>query len=139
MTLDVKQSDNGILIGDRFVYAPQKVIPWIINLQLVVGEEMAYDRGSLLSLDFPGEYDIDGTLISVFVGNTNRLNYFVSYKDKAEKFGIIQSPEVLERSELPDMDAWLYNDEAVAKKLDQLEVEGERIDLNAIPFGLMES
>lgn len=139
MGLEVKQSDNGFLIGDRFVYAPQKNIPWIINLQLVVGEEMAYDRGNLLSLDFPGEYDIDGTLVSVFEWTGRRLNYLVSYKDKKEKFWIIQSPEILERGELSDMDVWLYSDEAVAKKLDQLELEWERIDLNTVPFWLMDS
>lgn len=138
MHLEVKQSDNGILIGKHFVYAPQKNIPWIINLQLTAWAEMAYDRWNLLSIDFPGEYDIDGTLISVFTWNGERLNYLISYKDKEEKFGIIQSPEILERGEINDMDARLYQDEAVLKKLDQLEIEGERIDLNNIPFGLAE-
>ncbi len=140
MNLEVKQSDNGILIWTHFVYAPQKNIPWIINLQLTVGAEMAYDRWNLLSIDFPWEYDIDGILISAFVGSWERLNYLITRKgeEKEEKIWIIQSPEVLERGEIGDMDLWLYSDESVAKKLDQLELEWERLDLNTIPFGLSE-
>jgi hypothetical protein len=30
------------------------------------------------------------------------------------------------------MEQWLFTDEAVAKKLDQLEMEGERVDLNVV-------
>ena len=71
MNLEVKQSDNGILIWTHFVYAPQTNIPWIINLQLTVGAEMAYDRWNLLSIDFPGEYDIWWAFIKVYAGNGN--------------------------------------------------------------------
>ena len=91
---------------------------------------MAYDRGNLLSIDFPGEYDIGGTLINAYVGNGDKLNYVII--DEDERFGIIQSPEVLELDEVCDMDLWIFTDEAVSKKLDQLEMEGERINITQL-------
>jgi hypothetical protein len=38
-------------------------------------------------------------------------------------FAVIQSPEILELDEVCDMSTWIFPDEAVSKKLDQLEME----------------
>ena len=46
-----------------------------------------------------------------------------------QKIGIIQSPDVLELQEVDWMDTWLYRGEAIEKKFDQLEIEGEKINL----------
>jgi hypothetical protein len=46
------------------------------------------------------------------------------------KIAIVQSPEVLEQNtELSAAQVWLYTDDLVSSKLDQLELEGERIKL----------
>lgn len=130
MKLEIKKTDNGIRIGEHFIYAPQTVVSWIINLHPIIGAEMAYDRGGLLSIDFPGEYDISGTIISVFAGNGEKLNYLISHE--TGKFWIIQSPEVLEMDEVNGMDIRIFSDDSISKKLDQLEIEGERIDINQL-------
>jgi len=130
MTLEINTTENGIRIWEHFIYAPHTVVAGIINLQPVVGAAMAYDRENLLSIDFPGEYDIGGTLIHVFTGSGDKLNYLITHEDG--KFGIIQSPEVLEMDEVNGMDIRIFTNEWVSKKLDQLEIEGDRIDLNQL-------
>ena len=95
-----------------------------------IWEEMAYDRGNLLSIDFPWEYDISWAFIKVFAWNWNKLNFLVSYEWSS--FAVIQSPEVLELDEVCDMNTWIFPDESVAKKLDQLEMEWNRINLSQI-------
>ena len=109
MAIDIKKTDNWILIENKFLFNPTEVEQWIINLMPKIWEEMAYDRWNLLSIDFPGEYDI----------------WWVS-------FGVIQSPEVLELDEVCDMSTWIFPDESVSKKLDQLEMEWNRINLNQL-------
>ena len=91
---------------------------------------MAYDRGNLLSIDFPGEYDIGWALIKVFAWNWNKLNFLITYEWTT--FAIIQSPEVLELDEICDMNTRIFPDESVAKKLDQLEMEWNRINLSKL-------
>lgn len=130
MALSITQTENGTNIGSHIIFNPQTVVSGIINLKARIGEEMAYDRGNLLAIDFPGEYDIGGILIHAYVGNGDKLNFLITHDE--EKFGIIQSPDVLELDEVCDMDTWIFSDEAVEKKLDQLEMEGERINLSTL-------
>jgi hypothetical protein len=66
MSITITATENGTTIGETIVFDPHTIISGIINLQAMIGEEMAYDRGNLLSIDFPGEYDIGGSLINVY-------------------------------------------------------------------------
>jgi hypothetical protein len=91
---------------------------------------MAYDRWNLLSIDFPWEYDIGWAFIKVYAWNWNKLNFLVTYEWTT--FAVIQSPEVLELDEVCDMSTWIFPDESVAKKLDQLEMEWDRINLSKL-------
>ena len=74
MAIDIKKTDNWILIENKFLFNPTEVEQWIINLIPKIWEEMAYDRWNLLSIDFPGEYDIWWAFIKVFVWNGDKLN-----------------------------------------------------------------
>ena len=135
MAIDIKKTENWILIENKFLFNPTEIEIWIINLMPTIWEEMAYDRGNLLSIDFPWEYDISGAFIKVFAWNWNKLNFLVSYEWSS--FAVIQSPEVLELDEVCDMNTWIFPDESVSKKLDQLEMEWNRINLSQldqIPF-----
>ncbi|MDR0859967.1 MAG: hypothetical protein LBO09_03100 [Candidatus Peribacteria bacterium] len=130
MTLSITQTENGTKIGQHFIFNPVEVVSGIINLKSTIGAEMAYDRGNLLAIDFPGEYDIGGILINAYVGMGDKLNYLITNGE--EKFAVIQSPDVLELDEVSGMDTWIFSDEAVEKKLDQLEMEGERVNLTTL-------
>jgi hypothetical protein len=77
MSITINPTENGIMIGRNIVFTPHTIIPGIINLLATAGEEMAYDRGNLLSIDFPGEYDIGGALINVYSGINGKLNYLI--------------------------------------------------------------
>jgi hypothetical protein len=81
MNLQITTTENGTRIGENIIFNPQTIVSGIINLQAEVGEEMAYDRGNLLSIDFPGEYDIGGTLINAYVGTNGKLNYLIINED----------------------------------------------------------
>ncbi len=130
MALDIKKTENWILIENKFLFNPSEIEVWIINLLPTIWEEMAYDRWNLLSIDFPWEYDIWWAFIKVFSWNWNKLNFLVSYEWIT--FAIIQSPEVLELDEVCDMSTWIFPDESVSKKLDQLEMEWDRINLSKL-------
>ena len=130
MAIDIKKTENWILIENKFLFNPTSIEIWIINLIATTWEEMAYDRGNLLSIDFPGEYDIGWALIKVFAWNWNKLNFLITYEWTT--FAIIQSPEVLELDEVCDMNTRIFPDESVAKKLDQLEMEWNRINLSKL-------
>ena len=130
MALDIKKTENWILIENKFLFNPTEIEVWIINLLPKTWEEMAYDRGNLLSIDFPGEYDIWWAFIKVFAWNWDKLNFLVTYEGTS--FAVIQSPEVLELDEVCDMNTWIFPDESVSKKLDQLEMEWNRINLSQL-------
>ena len=130
MAIDIKRTENWILIENKFLFNPTEIEIGIINLMPTIWEEMAYDRWNLLSIDFPGEYDIWWAFIKVYAGNWNKLNFLVTYEWIT--FAVIQSPEVLELDEVCDMSTWIFPDESVAKKLDQLEMEWDRINLSKL-------
>ena len=130
MAIDIKKTENWILIENKFLFNPVEIEVWIINLMPTLWEEMAYDRGNLLSIDFPGEYDISWAFIKVFSWNWNKLNFLISYEWTT--FAVIQSPEVLELDEVCDVNTWIFPDESLSKKLDQLEMEWNRINLSQL-------
>ena len=130
MAVDIKRTENWILLENKFLFNPTKIEVGIINLMPVIWEEMAYDRWNLLSIDFPGEYDIGWAFIKVYAWNWNKLNFLVTYEGTT--FAVIQSPEVLELDEVCDMSTWIFPDESVAKQLDQLEMEWDRINLSKL-------
>lgn len=119
--------DGGYQIEKTLFFGYAYVHNALINLASQVGEDMRYHEGEIIIVDYPGEYDIKGWTIKAFVGQNQKLNYLIQGNNK--KFWIIQSPDVLELEEVDCMDTWLYLWEAIEKKLDQLELEGERIDL----------
>ena len=130
MAVDIKRTENWILLENKFLFNPTEIEVGIINLMPTIWEEMAYDRWNLLSIDFPGEYDIGWAFIKVYAWNWNKLNFLVTYEWTT--FAVIQSPEVLELDEVCDMSTRIFPDEYVAKKLDQLEMEGDRINLSKL-------
>lgn len=122
--------DGGYQIEKTLFFGYAYVHNALINLASQVGEDMRYHEGEIIIVDYPGEYDIKGWTIKAFVGQNQKLNYLIQGNNK--KFWIIQSPDVLELEEVDRMDTWLYLWEAIEKKLDQLELEGERIDLTKL-------
>lgn len=114
-------------ISTKFVFNPEQISPEYINLMPTTWEEMAYDRSNLNIIDFPWEYDIAWITIKVYASKADKLNFLVTEDNKT--FAIIQSPEVLELDEIDWVDTRYFFDESISKKLDQLELEWDRVNL----------
>ena len=119
--------DGGFQIEKSLFFEYAYAHNGLINLASEMGADMRYNEGEICIVDYPGEYDIRGWTIKAFVGQNAKLNYLIQGNGK--KFWIIQSSDVLELEEVDGMDTWLYLGESIEKKLDQLELEGERINL----------
>ena len=126
MTVQIR-IDGGFQIEKSLFFGYAYAHNGLINLASEMGADMRYNEGEICIVDYPGEYDIRDWTIKAFVGQNAKLNYLIQGNGK--KFWIIQSSDVLELEEVDGMDTWLYLGESIEKKLDQLELEGERINL----------
>ncbi len=115
---------NGFLIENKLLFGFETTDPKYINLALEPGDDMRYDKLEYALVDYPGEYDIQWIGIECFLGANNKLNYVLTLNDK--KIGIIQSPDVLDLDEVGEVIFRLYQDDKIANKIDQLELEGEK-------------
>lgn len=115
---------NGFLIENKLLFAFETPNVNYINLASVPGTDMRYESLDHALVDYPGEYDIQWIGIECFLGKNNKLNFILTIKNK--KIGIIQSADVLDLSEVSDVSFWLYQDENIANKIDQLEFEWEK-------------
>lgn len=115
---------NGFLIEGKCLFGFETPDTKYINLALEPGTDMRYENLDYALVDYPGEYDIQWIGIECFLGANNKLNYVLTISDK--KIGIIQSADVLDLDEVGDVRIRLYQDDKIANKMDQLELEGEK-------------
>lgn len=115
---------NGFLIEGKFLFGFETADPKYINLALEPGSDMRYEKLDYALVDYPGEYDIQWIGVECFLGANNKLNYVLIVNDK--KIGIIQSPDVLDLDEIGDVKFRLYQDDKIANKIDQLELEWQK-------------
>ncbi len=115
---------NGFLIEHKLLFGFEKADSKYINLALEPGSDMRYEKLDYALVDYPGEYDIQDINIECFLGANNKLNYVLTVAGK--KIWIIQSSDVLELDEVGEVNFRLYQDDKIAKKIDQLELEWEK-------------
>lgn len=123
---------NGFLIEGKCLFGFETPDTKHINLALEPGTDMRYEKLDYALVDYPGEYDIQWIGIECFLGANNKLNYILTINDK--RIGIIQSADVLDLDEVGDVRVRLYQDDKIANKIDQLELEGEKQKLE-LPEG----
>lgn len=123
-----KLESGGFLIENKILFGASVANEDYINLWLEIWEDMVNEKLPYSMVEFPGEYDIDWIFIKVVPAKDWKLNYLINMKNK--KIGIIQSPKILEEDEVTGMDFWLYLDDSVEKKLDQLELEWKKYKLS---------
>jgi len=112
---------NGFLIEHKLLFGFETPDSKYINLALEPGGDMRYEKLTYALIDYPGEYDIQDIGIECFLGANNKLNYVIALNNK--KIGIIQSPDVLDLDEVGEVNFRLYQDDKIANKIDQLELE----------------
>lgn len=121
-------NENGFILENKLFFAFQEPKTEYINLATHIGEDMRYQKLGYDLIDYPGEYDLKDTIIQCFLGNEEKLSYLINYN--GEKIAILQTADVLEsNTELSSAEVFLYTDDLVANKMEQLELEGEKIKL----------
>lgn len=115
---------DGFIIEKTLCYGFEKMHKDYINLATTLGEDMRYDKLEYSLIDYPGEYDVQGIMIQSFLWSDQKLNYIVDLH--GEKVAIVQSLDVLDLDEFGFVKHWLYTDDIIANKLDQLELEWEK-------------
>ncbi|HRU50354.1 MAG TPA: hypothetical protein P5155_02510 [Candidatus Absconditabacterales bacterium] len=127
--VNIKLESEGYLIENKILFGASVPHKDYINFAIEIGEDIVIEKLAYSIIEYPGEYDIDGIFIKSFGSKDGKLNYVFTINNKT--IGLIQSPKILEEDDIRSLDAWLYLDDAVEKKLEQLELEGKKFKLDA--------
>lgn len=125
--INFKVDPDGYIIESKFLYSFTQPNKKYINLALSIWDDMEYTKSDYNIINYPWEYDIAGKIITCLIWKDNKLNYLIAINWK--RFWIIQSPDILESDDVGDMEYRLYTNDSVEKKIDQLELEWERVKL----------
>ena len=132
--VDIKLEGEWFLIEKKVLFWATQPHPDYVNLALEVWEDVVTERLPHAIIEYPWEYDIMWIGAKVFLWKDNKLNYLLNIDWK--KIWIIQTPKILEEDEVTGMDWWLYLDDAVEKRLDQLEMVGKKLKLVVLDWQL---
>lgn len=133
----IKLDSGWFLIENKMLFWASVPNKDYINLATDIWEDIVTQTASYSVVEYPGEYDIDGVIIRVFWSKDWKLNYVFTVNNK--KIWLIQSPKILEEDDVNAMYARLYLDDAVEKKLDQLELEWKKFKLDSTGWTLQVS
>lgn len=123
--------NNGYLLDNKILFGADERDKKYINLSKDLGEDMRYKSLDYNLVDYPGEFDIKWINVQSFLGKNDLLNYLIIYGNK--RIALIQSPEILENTtDFAVAQEWIYTNDSVLAKLEQLEVEWEKTKLEQI-------
>jgi hypothetical protein len=132
MAMTVTKHANGFLLGKKIYFMTEdgaQEDAKYINLAVKLGDDMHYGNHETRLIDYPGEYDIDGISIHALAGKAGEMNYLIDDGQKAYAF--VQTEDALNDEDF-NADFRLFTDAHIAKTLDKMEMEGEKVDLMAI-------
>lgn len=126
--ITIKKLEDSYLLHSKILFGNNEEDSKYIDLRPHGNLDAIHSQMDKKVIDFPGEYDIEGIFIKAILGKGNLMNYFI--KTKTKSFAIIQNAKALEDDDLVKVENWVFLDEAIEKKLDQLELEWDRINLS---------
>lgn len=130
MAITVKKHGNWYVINDKiYIMTDGQVDKKYVSLALQTGEDMHYGDHDLNFIDYPGEYDLNGMFFTVSAGKGGELNYLINDKNKTYAFA--QTEDALNNEDF-NADYWLFTNAHIAKMLDKMELEWEKIDLSKV-------
>lgn len=132
--VNIKLESEWYLIENKILFGANVPNKDYINLAMEVWEDIVIEKLPYSIVEYPGEYDIDGVFIKSFSSKDGKLNYIITINNKT--IGLVQSAKILEEDDVRSLDAWLYLDDAVEKKLEQLELEWKKYKLNLEDWNL---
>ena len=119
-SMKIEQHAEGRLF-DGYIY----MWPWDngkINLRLTKWDRVRYGKNETNEIDFPGEYDVDGTTIKCMEAD-DALHFTVVTDDK--KVVILQKAAALEVTNFDAVDLWICTDASIGKEITGLELTGD--------------
>ena len=120
-----EQTPHWRLFAGRFLFTD--VPQWeYINLAPLPGEAMRYGKTATTQVDFPGEYDIAENSVVCFESG-GLLHYQLLIDEQVVV--IIQSPALLEKETLWDVDVGICTNEECKHAIERDELEGEIVVL----------
>ena len=90
---------------------------------------MHYGDHDLNYIDYPGEYDLNNMFFDVSAGKWGELNYLI--KDGNKSYAFAQTEDALNNEDF-NAQYWLFTNPHIAKMLDKMELDGEKIDLSQV-------
>ncbi len=131
MTFSLTKHDEGYLLNKKIYIAPVGTSSdkKYINIKMQTGQDMHYGNHDMSYIDYPGEYDLQGIFFTVTAGKGGELNYLIDDGHKAYAF--VQTEDALNDEDF-NADYWIYTNQHIAKTLERMELEGEKIDLATI-------
>ena len=117
----ITKTDDGHLLFDTiYIGQWQKPKKADLALRLEQGNPVIYSKESMI-VDFPGEYELAGYNIIVFITpNKNTLNYVIRFWNK--KVAYIQEVSALDDDMLSDMDTWFVCNESLKEAIERREL-----------------
>ena len=117
----ITKTDDGHLLFDTiYIGQWQKPKKADLALRLEQGNPVIYSKESMI-VDFPGEYELAGYNIIVFITpNKNTLNYVIRFWNK--KVAYIQEVSALDDDMLSDMDTWFVCNESLKEAIQRREL-----------------
>lgn len=130
MAITVKKHGTWYLVQNKiYITTDATIEKKYITLALQTGEDMHYGNHDVNYIDYPGEYDFTGILFTVQAGKWWELNYLI--KDGTKTYAFVQTEDALNDEDF-NAHYWLFTNPHIAKMLDKMELEGEKIDLGQI-------
>lgn len=130
MAVNINKHNDGYLLEGKLYICFSKPDKKHINLMTTKGSDMNYGQPDTFIIDYPGEYDKEAVTVKVVEDKGGALNYLLKYNNQAVAF--VQSAVALEDEDFTTAKYRLYVDPFIAKTIDTLELEGEKIDLTKI-------
>jgi len=115
------------LIEDKLLFGANEIDKEYLNLWNTVWEDMRYQKTDYTLIDYPWEYDVQWVGIKVLLWADDKLNYIISINWK--KIWLIQSKDVMEKDDVTVITNWLYLDDKILAKIEQMELEWEKTKL----------
>lgn len=125
--MEIQKQDSWYTIGEN-IFFWDDIKENYLNLKKNVWEDMIFGKEKEFKIEYPGEYDKDWIFFKVVEDSEGKLNYFL--RTDENKTVIIQSSEVLEKEEFDNIDFWIYTEESIAKKIEEMEFDWEKILLD---------
>lgn len=114
--------DDGYIIADSiYIGTGEAPTSAVLTLRLEKGPDVVYNKKSLI-IDYPGEYELSGSIVLARVDGKWNMNYSIRHGQK--KIAFIQSAEWLDSDMISDMDTWFVTKESLKDLIAMRELEG---------------